>query len=58
MEKESFLTGYCRCLDESRMVVAVTEDSKLLEVDCSFETCIHSPNCTVAESIRQLLQNK
>ena len=57
MEKESVLTGYCRCLDKSRIVIAVTEQGELLEVDCSFETCIHAPNCTVAENIRQLLQS-
>lgn len=56
MEKESFLSGYCRCLDNSRMVEVVTEDGALVEVDCSFENCPHKPNCTIAQSIRELLQ--
>ena len=56
MEKESFLSGYCRSIDESRMVTAVTENNALLEVDCSFETCIHAPNCTIAQHIRELLE--
>ena len=56
MEKESFLSGYCRQLDNSRMVEVITEDHQLLEVDCCYETCVHAPNCTIAQSIRQLLE--
>ena len=55
MEKEAFLSGYCRNIDQSRMVCAVTEDGELVEVDCCFETCVHAPNCNIAEEIRQLL---
>ena len=51
MEKESFISGYCRCLDSSRMVELITEDGKLLEVDCSFENCPHTSNCTIAQAI-------
>ena len=57
MEKEAFLSGYCRNIDQSRMVAVVTEDGELVEVDCCFETCIHAPNCTIAESIRSMLEN-
>ena len=57
MEKEVFLSGYCRTIDESRMVAIVTEDGTLVEVDCCFETCIHAPNCVIAQNIRQLLEN-
>ncbi len=56
MEKEDFLSGYCRSIDESRMVAVVTENGQLLEVDCCFESCIHTPNCTIAQQIRQLLE--
>ena len=52
MEKESFISGYCRCLDASRMVELITEDGKLVEVDCTFENCPHTPNCTIAATIR------
>lgn len=55
MEKESFLSGYCRSIDQSRMVTVVTENGELLEIDCCFETCIHTPNCTIAQCIRELL---
>lgn len=58
MEKEYFLTGYCRNIDQSRMVTVETEDGELTEVDCCFETCVHAPNCTVAQEIRSLLKEK
>ena len=32
MEKETFLSGYCRGIDQSRMVAVVTEDGELVEV--------------------------
>lgn len=56
MEKETFLSGYCRSIDQSRMVAVVTEDGELLEVDCCFETCIHTPNCLIAQQINELLK--
>ena len=55
MEKECFFSGYCRQLDGSRMVEVIVENGQLTEVDCCFESCIYAPNCTIAESIRQLL---
>lgn len=54
MEKEHFISGYCRCLDASRMVEVITEDGKVVEVDCSYENCPHTQNCTVAQSIQTL----
>ncbi len=57
MEKEAFFSGYCRCLDDSRMVSVFVEDGVLSEVDCSYENCPHTPNCTVAENIKKLLDN-
>ena len=58
MEKESFISGYCRVLDQSRMVTVVTEKEQLLEVDCCYENCIHAPNCQIAKSIRKLLEGE
>lgn len=57
MEKEYFFTGYCRNIDQSRVVAVVVENSELQEVDCCFETCIHTPNCTVAKEIQILIEN-
>ena len=56
MEKEVFLSGYCRTIDQSRMVAVVTEDGKLLEVDCCYENCIYTPNCIIAQKIKELLE--
>ena len=54
MEQEYYFSGYCRCLDASRMVEVITEDGQVTEVDCSFDNCPHTPNCTVARSICNL----
>ena len=54
MEEEHFISGYCRMQDASRMVTLVTENGKLEEVDCSYESCPYTPNCTVAARIREL----
>lgn len=56
MEKETFLSGYCRGIDQSRMVAVVTEDGELLEADCCFGSCVHEPNCLIAKAIRELLK--
>lgn len=56
MEHEYFLSGYCRTIDESRMVAVVVEDGQLTEVDCCYENCIHAPNCTIAKEIKNLTE--
>jgi hypothetical protein len=56
MERETILTGYCRQLDKSRMVVAVAENGELTEVDCCYESCIHTAECTVAQKLRDFLR--
>ena len=56
MEREAFLSGYCRQIDESRMVTVVAEGKMLTECDCCFESCIYAPGCTIAEKIRKFIQ--
>lgn len=56
MEKETFISGYCRILDQSRMVAVVTEDDALVEADCCFGNCVHEPNCLIAKQIKELLK--
>ncbi len=56
MEQEAFFSGYCRTVDNSRMVAVLVEDGVLAEVDCCFEDCIYAPGCPIAENIRQLLK--
>ena len=55
MEKESFLTGYCRTIDCSRMVAVETDGAELLEIDCSYESCPFTGECLIAKGIRELL---
>ena len=54
MEQEHFLSGYCRTMDESRMVAVVTDEHKLIEADCCYESCPYIPSCTIAHRIQEL----
>ena len=56
MEKEVFLSGYCRTTDASRMVEVIVEDGAIVEVDCCYENCAHAPNCQIARSIREVTE--
>ena len=53
MEQEFFLSGYCRVLDQSRMVAVVVEDGTRTETDCCYPHCIHAPNCIIAKEIAE-----
>ena len=53
MEKEVFLSGYCRCMDASRMVAVTIEDSKITDVDCNFGSCPYEKDCVLAQKIRE-----
>ncbi len=50
---ELFITGYCRCLDKSRIVLL--EDG---EADCEFENCPHAAGCDISKRIREILEEK
>ena len=54
MEKELFVTGYCRALDGSRVVEVIMEDGQVTEVDCAYPDCIHAQSCEIAKKIREL----
>lgn len=54
MEIEKFLTGYCRVLDQSRMVVALLEDGSLTETDCDYPSCPHIQSCPIAQQLREI----
>lgn len=58
MEQEVFVTGYCRQIDQSRMVCAVLEDNQLTECDCCYGSCIYEPECQVAAQLRLLTEEK
>ncbi|MBQ8909940.1 MAG: hypothetical protein IJY91_02730 [Oscillospiraceae bacterium] len=57
MEQEKFFSGYCRTLDNSRMVCAAQENGALLEVDCSYESCPFTSECTIAQGIIAFLKD-
>ena len=52
MEQEIFLSGYCRAIDQSRMV-AVEITAGQADADCAFPDCPYAPNCQIAEKIRE-----
>jgi hypothetical protein len=54
MEKEVFLSGYCRTTDASRMVEVIVEDGEVTEVDCCYGSCVYQPNCLIAKEIDTL----
>lgn len=56
MEQEVFLSGYCRVLDQSRMVEAIADAGTILEVDCSFGSCLYEGSCPIAEKLRKLIE--
>ena len=58
MEREVFLSGYCRVLDQSRMVEVVLDADTLLEADCHYGSCIYEANCPIAEKLRDLISQK
>lgn len=55
MEREVFLSGYCRCMDASRMVAVTTEDGHLTDVDCNFGSCPYEKDCALAEKIQAVV---
>ena len=53
---EHFVSGYCRCLDGSRMVEVVIEGGKVDECDCSYGDCKFQCQCTIAKGIEELMK--
>lgn len=47
---EEFITGYCRCLDKSRIVLV--EDG---EPDCEYGQCPYQAQCQIGQQIAALL---
>ena len=56
MEKETFISGYCRAIDQSRMVAVVTVDGEIDEVDCCYGSCPYEGECTIARKIREITE--
>ena len=58
MEKETFFSGYCRQIDNSRMVAVVTEGKTLLEADCCYLDCPYAADCVIGQKIDEFLQTQ
>ena len=58
MEREAFFSGYCRQLDNSRMVAVEAEDNTLLEADCCYRQCPYTGECTIAQKITDFLKSE
>ena len=56
MEIEKFLSGYCRAMDQSRMVAVVIVDGEVEEADCAYPNCPYASNCPIAEKIEKELK--
>ena len=54
--EEKIFTGYCRCLDQSRMVTVEVEVGQEAEIDCSYWDCPHRPQCGIAQQIAVFLE--
>ena len=52
MEKELFLSGYCRAQDQSRMV-EVEIDGDKVEADCAYPDCPYVSNCQISQKINE-----
>ena len=55
MDDELVLTGYCRAIDRSRMVVVEQEDG-CVYADCAYPDCTHASVCPIAASITEKLR--
>lgn len=47
---EKFFSGYCRILDESRMVQAESDGDEVF-VDCAYASCPHAAVCQIGKQI-------
>ena len=52
MEKELYLSGYCRAMDQSRLVEVEISGNEI-HADCAYPDCPHGPNCQIAQKIQQ-----
>ena len=58
MTQETFLSGFCRQEDNTRMVAVEYEENPrtLLEIDCCYENCVHRGSCEIGKAVTRLLE--
>lgn len=54
METETFVSGYCRQLDGSRMVEVILEDGVITEADCCYGDCVYQGSCPIAKQLDEM----
>lgn len=54
MEDEKIISGYCRVLDQSRMVTVELDGKEITFVDCCYGDCKHQGSCPIARQIDEL----
>lgn len=54
METETFVSGYCRQLDGSRMVEVILENGAITEVDCCYGDCVYQGSCPIAKQLDEM----
>lgn len=57
MMEEKIFSGYCRCLDQNRMVTVEQDPGEKPCVDCSYGNCAFQSNCQVAQAITEYLNS-
>ena len=57
MEREGFFSGYCRQIDQKRMVAVEADGDQLTETDCLFDACPYGSECTIHKKIEEFLND-
>jgi len=55
--EEKIFSGYCRCLDQTRMVTVEQEPGEPPCVDCSYGSCAFQSSCQLAQKITEYLES-
>jgi len=54
---EKIFSGYCRCLDQNRMVTVEQDPGEETCVDCSYGSCSFQSSCQLAQQITEYLNS-
>lgn len=58
MGEEKIFSGYCRVMDQSRMVAVEYQGTELLDCDCNYGSCLYQDACPIGKGITELLEQK
>lgn len=56
--EEHIVSGYCRAIDQSRMVTVETEGGMFSDVDCGYGGCLYEKSCPIAKTIAKILEKQ